>query len=111
MQLHSRIGQYRLLGVRSEWPSALHGDIFSFCHDHDPICNISKKYHILGDGDVYVRDWVDISPDQHTTPAYINEGDTQQAANDIAQVLGFSTSTSFSGPVDIAFAIDSTGSM
>lgn len=107
---------YGLLGVRDEYPSALHGRIFSYCHRYDPMCNISNRYHILGDGDVYVRNFArfDVFAREHVTPAYMKEkeGDTVDAARSIASVLGVSPPASrYSGPLDIAFAIDSTGSM
>ena len=103
---------YGLLGVRDEWPEQLHGDIWSYCHSHDPICGISKRYHILGDGDVYVRDfpWYQgFGP--HENYATGDNPDTDDAARQLARLLGAPTPVSGNVPLDLAFAIDTTGSM
>ncbi len=108
---------YGLFGPRDEWPEDLHGAIFSYCHFHDWICNISSKHSVFGHADVFVREPADASPSAHGTPAYQSlehrgRGDANLAALNIAAVLGsqFPTTT-YSGPLDIVFVIDSTGSM
>ena len=103
---------YGVLGVRDEWPEQLHGDIWSYCHSHDPICGISKRHHILGDGDVYVRDfpwWQGFGP--HEDYATGDSPDTDDAARQLARLLGAATPVSGNVPLDLAFAIDTTGSM
>jgi hypothetical protein len=101
---------YGVLGVRDEWPESLHGDVFSYCRPHDPICGISKRIHILGDGDVYVRDfpWFKgFTPHEQ----YVSSGDAADAARELARVLGAATPATGTVPLDLAFAIDTTGSM
>jgi Cutinase/PKD domain len=101
---------YGIFGPRSEWPSSLSGRIFSYCHWHDVICNMSSRRHIWGTNqDVYVRTPLG---ETHPHETYATGGDTGSAARDVARALGFTPSPlPYSGPLDIAFAIDSTGSM
>ncbi len=107
---------YGIFGPRPEWSSDLYGHVFSYCHWHDIVCNMSERHHILGDGDVYTRT-TQGQKAAHLTPAYRLEanggqGDAGKAARDVARALGFTPSPlPFSGPLDIAFVIDSTGSM
>ncbi len=106
---------YGLLGVRGEWPEELHGRVFSYCHYHDVICNISEKKL----GGIYVRNYSELGlrKQAHVTPAYRmasqgGRGDADKAARDLARVLGVALpADNYTGPLDIAFAIDSTGSM
>lgn len=111
---------YGAFGPRKEWDDSLHGRIFSYCHFHDAICNETVRHHILGtDADVYVRSTDDPKGRfaAHVTPAYRltangGQGDAGFAARDVARALGFTPSPiPYSGPLDIAFVIDSTGSM
>jgi Mg-chelatase subunit ChlD len=111
---------YGVFGPRKEWDPSLYGRVFSYCHWHDAICNESVRHHVLGtDYDVYVRSLDDRKGRvaAHVTPAYRltanhGQGDTGFAARDVARVLGFTPSPiPYSGPLDIAFVIDSTGSM
>ncbi len=108
---------YGVFGPRDEWPSSLYGRVFSYCHYHDIICNMSVRKHVWGtDTDLYVRTNKG-QIDAHGTPAYRLEahggqGDAGFAARDVARALGFiPTPLPYSGPLDVAFVIDSTGSM
>jgi hypothetical protein len=115
---------YGALGTRPVFSSSLQGKVFSYCHDLDIVCNEWKSYHILGDGNLFVRD-VHVSTTTHLTPAYCvnslpttdtycpaDQGDTDWAARTIASLVGAPpTPTSYDGPLDLAFAVDSTGSM
>jgi Cutinase/PKD domain len=112
--------EYGVFGPRPEWPSSLYGRVFSYCHWHDIICNESVRHHVWGtDLDVYVRstDHLLARDAAHGTPAYRlkahkGQGDAGMAARDVARALGFIPAPlSFSGPLDVAFVIDSTGSM
>jgi hypothetical protein len=106
----SDANHHGVLGVRGEWPESLHGEVFSYCRPHDPICGISKRVHILGDGDVYVRDfpWFrGFTPHEQ----YASSGDATDAARQLARVLGATTPVTGTVPLDLAFAIDTTGSM
>jgi hypothetical protein len=109
---------YGVLGVRDEWPEALHGRIFSYCHAHDPICGLSKKAHILGDGDLYYRDfgWLrgtgkHVFDPHENYPSPAGASDATDAARQIARVIGAPTPGTGTVPLDLAFAIDTTGSM
>jgi Cutinase/von Willebrand factor type A domain/PKD domain len=111
---------YGAFGPRNEWDDSLHGRVFSYCHYHDAICNETVRHHILGtDSDVYVRSLDDPKGRfaAHITPAYRlipnhGQGDAGFAARDVARALGFTPAPiPYSGPLDIAFVIDSTGSM
>lgn len=101
---------YGIFGARPEWPSSLYGHVFSYCHWHDIICNMSERHHIWGtDEDVYVRTALGETGPHKT---YATSGDTGNAARDVARALGFTPSPlPYSGPLDVAFVIDSTGSM
>lgn len=101
---------YGVFGPRPEWPADLNGHVFSYCHLHDWICNESERHHILGtDVDVYVRSTAG-RPGPHKT--YVSQGDTGMAAREVARAIGYTPSPiPYSGPLDIAFVIDSTGSM
>lgn len=106
---------YGLLGVRSEWPTELYGAVVSYCHYHDVICNVSERKL----GGIYVRNYSDLGARKkaHGTPAYRmasqgGQGDADKAARDLARVLGVPLPPdTYQGALDIAFAIDSTGSM
>jgi VCBS repeat-containing protein len=101
---------YGSLGVRDEWPDTMAGKVFSYCRPHDPICAISDKHHILGDGDLYTRNffWANnMAPHSE----YVTSGDADDAARKIARVLGVRTPSSGTVPLDLVFAIDTTGSM
>lgn len=111
---------YGVFGPRPEWPADLNGRVFSYCHWHDAICNDTVRHHIKGTNlDAYVRSFDDPGGRfaAHVTPAYRLEayggqGDVGKAARDVARALGFIPSPlPYSGPLDIAFVIDSTGSM
>ncbi len=111
---------YGVFGPRGEWDSSLYGHVFSYCHWHDIICNETVRHHVLGTNvDVYVRSLDDLGgrTAAHGTPAYRleaygGEGDAGQAAREAARALGFVPSPlPYTGPLDIAFVIDSTGSM
>ncbi len=111
---------YGVFGPRDEWPSDITGRVFSYCHWHDIICNETVRHHIFGTNrDVYVRSLDDLRGRlaAHGTPsyrllAYGGDGDAGQAAREVARALGFiPTPLPYSGPLDIAFVIDSTGSM
>lgn len=101
---------------KKEWDPALHGRVVSYCHFHDLICNVSNRHTVLG-REVYIRNPANVSFVAHGTPAYRltangGLGDAGLAARDVARALGFIPSPiPYSGPLDIAFAIDSTGSM
>jgi len=101
---------YGIFGPRPEWPTDLYGHVFSYCHWHDVICNMSERHHIWGTNkDVYTRTALGESAPHGT---YKIGGDTAAAARDVARALGFTPSPiPYSGPLDIAFVIDSTGSM
>lgn len=106
---------YGILGVRGEWPESLHGDVFSYCHYHDIICNDAEALF----GGIYVRNFDDLDNRKaaHVTPAYRSvsqqgRGDADEAAREVARLLGVSAPPAvYTGPLDIAFVIDSTGSM
>ena len=109
---------YGLFGPRREWDPALHGRVFSYCHFHDYVCNVSNRHQVPHGPDVYVRNPASASAVAHGTPAYQlvttpgGLGDAGFAARDVARALGFVPSPiPYSGPLDIAFVIDSTGSM
>ena len=105
--------RYGIFGPRVEWPASLKGRIFSYCHKQDPICNISRRQHILGDGDLYYRDPRGINKEAHSSYATPKDsGDTTRAAADLAFALGATREPpSSNAPLDLVFAIDSTGSM
>lgn len=104
--------RYGLFGPRDEWPDALRGYVFSYCHVGDPVCWMSTRHHIWGDGEVYTRNVGGLDKNQHITPAYIAQGDTERGAKAIAEALGAQQPAgTLPGPLDLAFAIDSTGSM
>jgi hypothetical protein len=112
--------EYGVFGPRPEWPSSLYGSVFSYCHWHDIICNETVRNHVWGtDRDVYVRSADNLGDRKaaHGTPAYrleayMGQGDAGMAARDVARTLGFiPTPLPYSGPLDVAFVIDSTGSM
>lgn len=106
---------YGLLGVRGEWPESLHNKVFSYCHFHDIICNVSEKHF----GGVLVRNYSDRAARTvaHVTPAYRSVaqggwGDADRAARDVVRALGVPLPPEvYTGALDIAFVIDSTGSM
>jgi Cutinase/von Willebrand factor type A domain/PKD domain len=107
---------YGAFGPRPEWEPSLQGRVFSYCHYHDVICNVSNRRDLLVGPDVYVRNPANISVKAHVTPAYqlVNGGlgDVWLAARDVARALGFAPSPiPYSGPLDVVFVIDSTGSM
>ncbi|MEV6824939.1 cutinase family protein [Amycolatopsis sp. NPDC051102] len=101
---------YGSLGVRDEWPGMFSGKVFSYCRPHDPICGLSEKHHIIGDGDLYTRNfgWAN-KIDPHLQ--YVSSGDADDAARRVARTLGFPTRGSGTVPLDLVFAIDTTGSM
>ena len=104
--------RYGIFGPRPEWPEDLHGKAFSYCHAHDPVCGLSTRHDVPGGGALYVRDPLGIDKAQHVTPAYIDQGDTARAVGEVAQALGQRlVAEPYRGPLDIAFVIDSTGSM
>jgi PKD repeat protein len=101
---------YGIFGPRAEWPGSMHGRVFSYCHWLEPICNASFR---VPPG-IYVRNPVTMLAhvSGHTTPAYKDQGDTFQAAHAVAQALGLSiTPKGLTGPLDVSFVIDTTGSM
>jgi Mg-chelatase subunit ChlD len=101
---------FGVLGVRSEWDASLFGHVFSYCQPHDPICGISKKASIPLVGDIYYRDfpWFrGFGPHGD----YIPKGDTTDAARQLARLLGAATPSAGTVPLDLVFAIDTTGSM
>ena len=103
---------FGILGERNEWPEFLHGDIFSYCQPHDPICGGDERQHILGDGDVLYRDLGLLSNFDFTPHgAYQSSGDAADAARELARVLGATTPPTGTVPLDLVFAIDTTGSM
>jgi len=101
---------YGIFGPRPEWPTDLYEHTFSYCHWHDVICNMSSRHHIWGTNkDVYTRTALGETGPHGT---YKSQGDTGSAARDVARAIGFTPSPlPYSGPLDIAFVIDSTGSM
>ncbi len=107
---------YGAFGPRPEWDESLRGRVFSYCHWHDIICNVSYR-HYVAPGVVYIRDPFAASISAHGTPAYRlvahgGRGDAGQAAREVATAIGFVPSPiPYAGPLDVAFVIDSTGSM
>jgi predicted esterase len=101
---------YGSLGVRDEFPAVLRGRVFSYCQLRDPVCSLSDKHHILGDGDIYTRNFG--YPDRSFAP-HSNYGvaDGPDAARRLARAVGASTPPTGAVPLDLAFAIDTTGSM
>lgn len=108
-------GHYGVLGVRPEYPETWHGYVFSYCHNNDPICNLDIKEHIWGTPwDIYIRDIPRLAEHgfaEHTN--YADRGDDQRAARDILDALGYTepVAPSTNTPLDLVFAIDTTGSM
>ena len=101
---------YGALGVRAEWPGVLDGRVFSYCHDSDPVCNLSQKVHIFGtSADVYVRNPLRLDFGNHTN--YLSTGDDKLAAKDVALALGWTGGVKSTPPLDLMFVIDTTGSM
>lgn len=102
--------RFGIFGARPEWAPDLAGKAFSYCHARDPICGMTTR-DVVGGVTLYVRHF-DFDTHQHLTPAYVAEGDTAAAAAEIAQALGREQpATAYRGPLDVAFVIDSTGSM
>jgi hypothetical protein len=106
----SQGAHYGALGVRDEFPPSLRGRVFSYCQLRDPVCSLSDKHHILGDGDIYTRNYgyVDRSGAPHSK---YDVSDGPDAARRLARAVGTSTPPSGKVPLDLVFAIDTTGSM
>lgn len=108
-------GHYGALGVRDEYLDYFKGKVFSYCHNNDPICNLSVKEHVLGTPiDVYVRDiprLVEHGFAEHND--YADRGDDGRAAQNILDALGISepVQPSTNTPIDLVAVIDTTGSM
>lgn len=100
--------RYGILNVRDEWPASLAGKILSYCHPHDPICGMSRRIRVAGE-DIYYRDPFGIDKNQHENyPAK----SIPDAASKVAASLGVvTTPPTNTAPLDLVFAIDSTGSM
>lgn len=102
------------LGVRDEWPEDSRGKVFSYCQPRDPICNLAKRVVTFGGATLYVRDviWAH-SIDPHFT--YSSSGDAADAVRSLNARLERPPTTprppDTSTPLDLVFAIDTTGSM
>ena len=108
-------GRWGLLGIRPEYASDLlfpERRIHSWCRNKDPICQGLYSSSLLAFPDF----------DKNRHKVYRTEGSTAAAANVIENLIRDDQATrgnplpapvppGLSGPLDVAFAIDSTGSM
>lgn len=105
-----KANRYGVLGIRSEYPASMQGKIFSYCHARDPICQLEEKFSTFF-GTFFARNpFGEDVPGFAAHKDYVAAGDTGLAAQDLAQLLNLPPSSS-GAPLDVAFAIDSTGSM
>lgn len=104
-------------GARPFW--GLSSPVFSYCHNGDPICGLTKKLVSLPFGkEAMVRDIPHVYKvthdaggglfDFHTN--YI-DADVSRGARKVIASLGLSTAGGASVPTDVVFTIDTTGSM
>ncbi|HVY10619.1 MAG TPA: cutinase family protein [Mycobacteriales bacterium] len=106
--------RWGLLGIRPEYPSEYRGRVWSYCGKDDPICQgiVQCTWHICG--------YAPFSFTRHTK--YWNGPEPEQAAEELAKLIRDDEAHNgtpqpepnpgpLSGPLDVAFAIDSTGSM
>lgn len=108
------------LGERGEFPPSLGGRVVSTCHGKDPVCQGLGSIIKLTFPPGWTTDFDGSAHSTYTRPAHnpANGGRdmTEEAADSARRIvsrMGFPrpTAPSFSGPVDIVFAIDTTGSM
>lgn len=107
------------LSIRDRWSNVIAPDVASYCHDGDPICNLSKRLFSLFGQTIYVRDVKHIYTvthskgeglfDEHTN--YQPAGDVAAAVDHLASQMGLGSVASSGGPEDVVFVLDSTGSM
>lgn len=107
--------QHGGLGQRPEFPSALQSRVISTCHGKDPVCQgVSwSKWPPKPDIDLdahsaYTRD--------ASNPANHGNDMTEEAADSARRIvsrMGFPRppAPKYTGPVDVVFAVDTTGSM
>lgn len=108
-------GRHGLLGKRGEYPSPLmfpERRIHSFCRNKDPICQGLMSSSLISFPDF----------DLHRHEVYAKEGSTAAAAVELENLIRDDQAmrgnpvpdpvpTTISGPLDVVFAIDTTGSM
>jgi hypothetical protein len=110
-----RIG---ILGVRPQYGPSLAHKVFSYCRDKDPICQGFIRYTTFS----HLTTWDTGQHGRYATSGDPSETDTEMAADNVAALIRADQGVdgnpidepaprSLSGPLDVAFAIDSTGSM
>jgi hypothetical protein len=110
-----RIG---ILGVRPQYGPSLAHKVFSYCHDKDPICQGFIRYSTFA----HLTSWDSNQHGNYATLGDPSETDTEMAADNVAALIRADQASKgnpieepsagpISGPLDVAFAIDSTGSM
>jgi hypothetical protein len=100
----------------SPYPNGLKGRFFDYCHAHDPVCQ--GFVHCFRSGPLSVR--CDSDFNAHTHSTYPGQ-DTEAAAANVARLIRDDQAArghvipeplpASKGPVDVVFAIDTTGSM
>jgi PKD repeat protein len=107
-----------ILGVRPQYGGSLAHKVFSYCRDKDPICQGFIRYSTI----VHTTSWDTSQHEKYATEGDPNETDTEMAADNVAALIRDDQASDgnvidepspgpLSGPLDVAFAIDSTGSM
>lgn len=107
------------LSQRALWGNTTSQDVASYCHNGDPICNLSKKLVSLFGQTLFVRDVKHIYDvthsrgegifDEHTN--YPSRGDVSDGADHLAALMDLGAPPAPDAPTDVVFVIDSTGSM
>jgi hypothetical protein len=111
----NRIG---ILGVRPQYGGALAHKVFSYCRDKDPICQGFIRYTTFS----HITSWDTSQHEKYPKAGDPHETDTEMAADNVAALIRADqgadghpidepTPHSLSGPLDVVFAIDTTGSM
>jgi Cutinase/PKD domain/von Willebrand factor type A domain len=110
-------GRNGVLGVRPKYASSIASKVFSYCHGDDPVCQGIEKCTIICVPQPVHFDRHTDYPDGDPT-----KSDTDLAAGQLARLVRDDQAARgttipeppappISGPLDLAFAIDSTGSM
>ncbi len=113
--------RYGLLGKRPAYSSEWSGKVFSYCHHFDPICQGILSCVVSSP---FLINPFNCRPSFFLPPQHFDyaPGDTQRAAGQLAALIRVDQANRgkhisepspgpISGPLDVAFAVDSTGSM
>ncbi|HEU5110625.1 MAG TPA: cutinase family protein, partial [Micromonosporaceae bacterium] len=103
---------FGVLGVRDEYPEALHGRVFSYCQYRDFVCGLQVRADTWLFPDTYYNDifgWFEPGNPAHLR--YVSSGNTGHAAFQLARVLGSTPPVSGTVPLDLVFVVDTTSSM